>query len=173
MAMCKNMNVSISGCLRIFCGVAAALCVSQSVWAVTATLKSSDSGSNSALLNASAWEGGSDTFPDSTIDYYVGADRIVRTKSDQDITFSGRSLTIGNSMNNAYATLALRTGNDYGDRVLQFTGEEGLILSRGALENWNSCCTVVSGKVSVTSISTRPLLFTQELWLVLRIVSER
>jgi len=124
-----------------------------------ATLKVSDAGSACALLTADSWEGGSDVFPDPAIDYYVGGNKTVRTKSTQDITFGGRSLIIGKSANNAYATLALRTGNDYGDRILQFTGEGGLELGRGSIENWNSCCTVISGKVSVTSTSSRPFVF--------------
>ena len=137
------------------------LCVAvhNGAFADIATLKASDVGSASALLTADSWEGGTDIFPDPGVDYYVGGNKIIRTKSTEDITFGGRSLIIGNSVNNAYATLALRTDNDYGDRILQFTGEGGLELGRGSIENWNSCCTVVSGKVSVTSTSSRPFVF--------------
>ena len=122
----------------------------------TATLKASDTGSNSALLNASAWEGGTEKFPDPKVDYFVGKDKTLRSKPDQDIVFGGRSLIIGDSANNRYATFALRTS---GDRILQFTGEGGLELGRGGIENYHPYCTVISGKVSVTSTSARPFIF--------------
>jgi hypothetical protein len=42
---------------------------------------------------------------------------------------------------------------------LQFTGEEGLVLSYGNIQNWYTCCTVISGKVSVTSTDSKPFIF--------------
>ena len=112
----------------------------------------------SALVTASAWEGGSEIFPDPAVDYYVGKDMTVKTDRTRDITFSGRSLIIGDNGKNHYAVLALLTADSYGDRVLEFTGEGGLVLNRGALDNYNACCTVVSGKVTVASTADRPFI---------------
>ena len=129
----------------------------HAVSAVTANLIKSDAGA-SALVTASAWEGGSEIFPDPSVDYYVGANLTLKTERTVDITFSGRSLVLGDVEKDHYAVLGMLTSDTAGDRVLQFTGEGGLVLNRGALDNWNSCCTVVSGEVTVASTASHPFL---------------
>ena len=130
----------------------------HAVSAATVTLKQNDADSYYALTDASRWNGDAETFPDSATDYYVGAKQTIRTNPSADIVFGGNSLILGNAADKASATFAFRTSKNHGDRILQFTGDEGLVLGYGILDNWNECCTVVSGKVSVASTSSRPFV---------------
>ena len=139
--------------LFVLCALA-----SNTVFAGTVTLKQSDADSYYALMDASRWNGNSGNFPDSATDYYVGSKQTIRTKPSEDIVFGGNSLILGNAADKASATFAFRTSKSYGDRILQFTGDEGLVLGYGILDNWNECCTVVSGKVSVASTLSCPFV---------------
>ena len=123
--------------------------------AVTATLKRNDKSPDFALFDASAWEGGTEIFPDPSVDYYT-KNYTILTKCQKCFTFNGRSLIVGDCNSNTNGTLALRTSDSVGDQRLLFTGDGGLVLSRGAIDNYNTYCTVVSGKVSIASVASRP-----------------
>ena len=122
-------------------------------FAGTVTLSKSDASGVYALLEPDVWQGEQNGFPDPAADYYVGDGKEIHTKPDSDMVFSGRSLILGDADANHYATFAFRANG--GDRVLTFSGEGGLVLGRGAIDNWNGCCTAIKGNVSVASTDAR------------------
>ena len=111
------------------------------------TLLSNDAIGNSSFTNAANWSDGK--LPDDpTVDYLIASSRVLRTPNYGDYVFTGKSLTIGTAT--SAGSLACCTLDTAAVRTVEFQND-GVVLVKGGLYQYNDQGTKVAGKITVAA----------------------
>ena len=111
------------------------------------TLLSNDAIGNSSFTNAANWSDGK--LPDDpTVDYLIASSRVLRTPNYGDYVFTGKSLTIGTAT--SAGSLACCTLDTAAVRTVEFQND-GVVLVKGGLYQYNDRGTKVAGKITVAA----------------------
>ena len=102
---------------------------------------------NTSFTNAANWSDGK--LPnDPTVDYLIASGRVLRTPNYGDYVFTGKSLTIGTATDAGH--LACCTWDTSAVRPVEFQND-GVVLVRGSLDQYNGIGTKVVGKITVAA----------------------
>ena len=113
----------------------------------TVTLLRGDAMGNTSFTNAANWSDGK--LPnDPTVDYLIASGRVLRTPNYGDYVFTGKSLTIGTATDAGH--LACCTWDTSAVRPVEFQND-GVVLVRGSLDQYNGIGTKVVGKITVAA----------------------
>ena len=111
------------------------------------TLLRGDAMGNTSFTNAANWSDGK--LPnDPTVDYLIASGRVLRTPNYGDYVFTGKSLTIGTATDAGH--LACCTWDTSAVRPVEFQND-GVVLVRGSLDQYNGIGTKVVGKITVAA----------------------